>query len=294
MYNNNNLSDYLSSSIFKAIANMSSKSVFIYVKSIDFKYVFLSKNMGNLINLNYHEALGKTDYDFDWSKEQADTFRNDDLFVLNTGKTHISEYLLPIAKKFLWIKTEKIPIFDKNNDIIGILGIAQDITIYKKEALPQKQIINQSEHNNISRYISSPIFKAIASISSKNTFIYVKSIDLKYVFLGKNMCNLSNLNYHEALGKTDYDFGWGKEQADTFRNDDLFVLNTGKTHISEYLLPIAKKFLWIKTEKIPIFDKNNNVIGILGIAQDVTYRKKILSQKQIVNSSNQNTKLLRI
>lgn len=149
-------------------------------------------------------------------------------------------------------------------------------------------------NNNLSDYLSSSIFKAIANMSSKSVFIYVKSIDFKYVFLSKNMGNLINLNYHEALGKTDYDFGWGKEQADTFRNDDLFVLNTGKTHISEYLLPIAKKFLWIKTEKIPIFDKNNNVIGILGIAQDVTYRKKILSQKQIVNSSNQNTKLLRI
>ncbi|XSZ47706.1 hypothetical protein ACP8HZ_05305 [Francisella noatunensis] len=57
----------------------------------------------------------------------------------------------------------------------------------------------------------------------------------------------------------------------------LYVFTTKKSYTSEYLLYINEGFLWIETEKIPIMTENNEVIGILGIAQDVTYRKTLIS-----------------
>ncbi|MBK2356698.1 diguanylate cyclase [Francisella hispaniensis] len=140
-------------------------------------------------------------------------------------------------------------------------------------------------HNDMSEYIFSPAFKAIANISSNEIFVYLKNINSKYVFLSNNICNLSNITLQEALGKSDIDFNWGKKQASAFRNDDLFVTNNKRNHISEYLICNGKNFLWIKTEKIPILDKRQNVIGILGIAQDVSY-KKMLTRSHIANKKN--------
>ncbi|APC91615.1 MULTISPECIES: PAS domain-containing protein [Francisella] len=130
-------------------------------------------------------------------------------------------------------------------------------------------------HSNLNEYISSPLFAAVANISSENIYIYVKDTDSKYVFLSKNMCNLNNIQYQEAIGKNDSYFKWGQKQANAFRNDDLFVLNNKKPHISKYLIPKGDEFLWIKTEKIPILNKDDEAIGILGIAQNISYQKML-------------------
>lgn len=104
-------------------------------------------------------------------------------------------------------------------------------------------------HNDISEYIFSSAFASIANISNSDIFIYLKNLDSKYVFLSNNICKLSNTTHQDALGKSDIDFKWGKKQAKAFRNDDLFVINNKKNHISKYLISNDKNFLWIKTEK---------------------------------------------
>ncbi|MBK2095042.1 PAS domain-containing protein [Francisella philomiragia] len=141
-------------------------------------------------------------------------------------------------------------------------------------------------YDYLSKSISSPIFQAIANINRDDLFLYVKNIDSKYIFLSKNICNLSKIEYEDAIGKYDDDFNWGKEQADAFKSDDLYVFTTKKSHTSEYLLSINGGFLWIETEKIPIMTENNEVIGILGIAQDVTYRKTLISSQYKKNNSS--------
>ncbi|MBK2026065.1 PAS domain-containing protein [Francisella philomiragia] len=141
-------------------------------------------------------------------------------------------------------------------------------------------------YNYLLKSIFSPIFQGIANINRDGLFLYVKNIDSKYIFLSKNICNLSKIEYDDAIGKCDDDFNWGKEQADAFRSDDLYVFTTKKSHTSEYLLSINGGFLWIETEKIPIMTENNEVIGILGIAQDVTYRKTLISSQYKKNNSS--------
>lgn len=84
----NDISEYLFSSAFASIANIyiSSSDIFIYLKNLDSKYVFLSNNICKLSNTTHQDALGKSDIDFKWGKKHAKAFRNDDLFVINNKK----------------------------------------------------------------------------------------------------------------------------------------------------------------------------------------------------------------
>ncbi|APC97233.1 PAS domain-containing protein [Francisella frigiditurris] len=135
------------------------------------------------------------------------------------------------------------------------------------------------------KYLDSPIFNSIRNISSNDVYVFVKDLNSKYIFLSNNLCDLSKLKHNEAVGKKDDEFEWGKAQAEAFKSDDLYVLNTGRSHLSEYLLPFHQ-LLWIKTEKIPIFDEKNKIIGILGIAQDITYKKVLYGKSQQINLVN--------
>ena len=61
----------------------------VYIKDINSKYVFFSKNFQNLVGSNSSLEIGKSDYDL-WDNRLATAFRKDDLVVLkNKEPTHI-------------------------------------------------------------------------------------------------------------------------------------------------------------------------------------------------------------
>ncbi|MES2142510.1 MAG: ATP-binding protein [Pseudomonadota bacterium] len=88
--------------------------------------------------------------------------------------------------------------------------------------------------------------------------------------------NLDLASVEAVIGKTDYDFPVKKEDSDAYRRDDKEVMEsrTPKLNIEEeQTFPDGKK-IYLLTSKVPVFDKNNKVIGILGVYNDITEKKK--------------------
>ena len=58
--------------------------------------------------------------------------------------------------------------------------------------------------------------------------------------------------------------------------DDREVIETGKPKldiIEEVIVP--GKVVWLKTDKVPLTNDNNEIIGVLGISQDITQQKSM-------------------
>ena len=80
---------------------------------------------------------------------------------------------------------------------------------------------------------------------------------------------------YEIVGKTDYDFV-DSDQADFFRENDLKAIQAGGSSSNEEWITFADdghRSLF-DTVKTPMFDSNGTLIGVLGIARDITERKK--------------------
>ncbi len=97
----------------------------------------------------------------------------------------------------------------------------------------------------------------------------------------------------EIVGKTDYDFV-EREQADFFREHDRKAMLAGKPSINEEWLTFAidgkrRRFETIKT---PMFDEDGNIIGVLGIARDITQRT--LAEHALLQSQQQTQQYLNI
>jgi PAS domain S-box-containing protein len=73
----------------------------------------------------------------------------------------------------------------------------------------------------------------------------------------------------DILGKTDYEMGW-RAQADRYRADDLAVMQSGqpKLNYEEPQTGPDGRSLWLQTSKVVLRDKDQGVIGILGIYSD--------------------------
>lgn len=110
--------------------------------------------------------------------------------------------------------------------------------------------------------------------------------DKNRTFLGGNQAFLQDMglkNIGELTGKKDADFFTGSVDAD-FRVDDLEVMGSAKSKIAieEPLNVPGQPDKWLKTNKVPMLNKDGEVIGILGtyeeITAQVTYRNEIEQQ----------------
>ena len=97
------------------------------------------------------------------------------------------------------------------------------------------------------------------------------------VFLACNAIfeKLYGAKEEDIVGKTDYDFV-EKDLADFFRERDLMAITAGKPTSNEEWVTYAEdghKAL-LETIKTPMVDDQGNIIGVLGVARDITERKK--------------------
>lgn len=99
----------------------------IYVKDLQGRYTFVNKQYEKLFHINREEIRGKTDYDI-WSPELADTFRANDLKIIETKiPLSFDERASHDDGLHTYIST-KFPLFDHNGDIYAVAGISTDIT----------------------------------------------------------------------------------------------------------------------------------------------------------------------
>lgn len=75
------------------------------------------------------ELLGKTDYDLVWSNE-AEQYRSDDAKIIASERSRIAfeEPQTTSSGHTAWLRTSKVPLKDQTNQVIGVLGIYEDIS----------------------------------------------------------------------------------------------------------------------------------------------------------------------
>jgi len=95
---------------------------------------------------NPKEVIGKDDFAMPWSQE-ADLYRTDDQHVIETGTPRLryEEPQTPPEGDKIWLETSKVPLRDASGDVIGVLGMYEDITARKEAATREQQYIHRLE-----------------------------------------------------------------------------------------------------------------------------------------------------
>lgn len=115
--------------------------------------------------------------------------------------------------------------------------------------------------------------------------------DTASVFLGCNKAfsDLAGLDSpQDIIGKTDYDLPWGQFQAKSYIQDDQDIIQSKKPklNIEESQTLSNQKDMVLLTSKIPLFSRNGEIMGVLGIFHDITERKQMeLSLAQAKNAA---------
>lgn len=105
--------------------------------------------------------------------------------------------------------------------------------------------------------------------------IYWKDRDLYYLGCNRTCAEAAGLSDPEDIvGRTDYELAWS-DMADQYRADDLAIIRSGWPRIG-FEHPVHRSdssFSWERSSKIPLHDKDGEIIGLLCVNEDITEAK---------------------
>ncbi len=141
-----------------------------------------------------------------------------------------------------------------------ILSITRDITQLKQA---EQRILQQNE-------LLSAILEHLPAR------VFWKDRELRYLGCNKAFASDGGLSSSaEVVGKDDYHMTW-RDQAELYRLDDQQVIDSGYARIGyeePQTTPDGAR-IWLRTSKIPLRDHLGQVIGVLGMYEDITERKR--------------------
>jgi diguanylate cyclase (GGDEF)-like protein/PAS domain S-box-containing protein len=113
--------------IFKTMQDL------IWLKDQDGVYLACNQMFERLVGQPEANIIGKTDYDF-FVRDVADTFRTKDRLAIQKGEPSLNEEWVTFAGSGYraLLETTKTPMYDETNKLIGVLGMARDITKHRQ------------------------------------------------------------------------------------------------------------------------------------------------------------------
>ncbi|MFC3909239.1 PAS domain-containing protein [Legionella dresdenensis] len=233
--------------------------------------VYLGCNQAMLAMLGLKSIVGKTDRELPWRPEEASLIEQSDQQVIQDGREiELEERITLDNGQTITMLTRKKPLLNEEGIIIGILGMALNIS-------EQKRLEEEHRHSH-SQLIKAKEEAEIALnniVANMPGHVYWKNTD--GVYLGCNQRQARNLGLHstdEILGKTDFDLPWPKHIASDFRANDLRIMASGVSEIVEEIAQMDGHEVTVLSQKTPLWNNNGQVIGVLGISMDISDRKK--------------------
>lgn len=239
----------------------------VFWKDRNSVYLGSNQNFANDAGVASPEMLiGKTDYDFTWSKEEADIFHKIDREVMESNKPLlgiVESQVRPDGKR-IWSETNKAPLHDGAGNVIGILGAYGDITdrIETEERLQASQqrlaiLIQQSPLAVIEWDLDFQVKEW--NLAAERVFGYTRD-----EVLGQHARLIIPPEDHAHV-----DAVWAgllsQTGGSTSKNSN--VTKDGRIITCE----------WFNT---PLIDEKGEVIGVASLVQDITDRERLQAEVQ--------------
>ena len=230
----------------------------IYFKDTELRFTRVNKAAAAVLGLsNPDEAVGKDDAHF-FTAEHARRVGLQERHTIETGEPlvdFIEEDRLQDGRT-RWVSTTQVPILDANGEATGLVGISRDITQRRQD----EEALRESEER----------FRAI--FETAVDAIFLKDASHRYTQANPATERYFGVPAAELVAKTSAEV-FGEEASARVAEADARVL-TGEIVDEEDTRPVDGSLRSFRVIKVPLRDDNGNIIGLAGIARDVTERKR--------------------
>ncbi|MBF2019425.1 MAG: PAS domain S-box protein [Hydrococcus sp. C42_A2020_068] len=219
---------------------------------------YLNQRWLDYTGLQPHETLG-----WDWQQ----VLHPDDRLLtfqqwttsLATGNPYEVQYRLRrYDGEYRWHIGRGIPIRDDRGVITYWFGTCTDID----DRMRAEAVLHEKM----------TILNALNQATT--TLIFAKDWQGRVLMANPETLRLMGKSENEVIGRTDVDFQIDREQAQQIMEHDRSVMETGQVQVFEEQLSLPEGTRTFLATKSPYRDERGNVIGTIGVATDITDRKR--------------------
>jgi PAS domain S-box-containing protein len=253
----------------------------IFWKGRDLRYLGCNVAFTRVAGLAHPDAVvGLTDYELPWLKEDSDFYRGCDQQVLETGEplSPVEESMRGSDGRQRWTQTSKVPLRDEQGAVRGVLGILVDVTA-RREAQEQLQLaVAASEAAN------SLLTAQVAEREAMQRALETSELRLRTAVRGAQMIIWAL----DARGTFTFSDGGGLAalglQPGQVVGQSVFDVYSGVPDVlaSARRALAGESFIYdnevagihYETRYKPVFNESGALTGTIGIATDITERRR--------------------
>jgi PAS domain S-box-containing protein len=232
----------------------------IWMKDPDGVYLFCNARFERFFNASEDQIIGRTDYDF-FDRELADFFRSYDRKAIAAGQPSRNEEWVTYAddghRELL--ETIKTPVYDGAGQLMGVLGVAWDITEKKRIEGELRQ--QRTRFINLVDSVDGVVWEADAETF---TFTYVS----------KQAERLLGYPIREWYGEQFWRQHLHPEDRERMYDHSAACTARGEEHTLEYrFLAQDGRILWVQ-DLVTVVAENGQPRWRRGIMVDITGKKE--------------------
>lgn len=164
-----------------------------------------------------------------------------------------------------WLETHASPLCDATGAIKALLAITRDVSSIKRA---YREIERQRAELQL-------------VLDTVPALIFYKDRDRRFIMVNRTHAELVGRSAEYYRGKTDSELG--SPYAAQYRDDDLFVMNTGRAiRGREEPIRTPRGIRWLLTDKLPRLDANGAIVGVVGFSVDITEQR--MSKEKLLES----------
>ncbi|MEO1353553.1 MAG: PAS domain-containing protein, partial [Cyanobacteria bacterium J06635_15] len=216
----------------------------------------LNSNLASFFGKPIAEVIGKTDADL-LPPEVAAPIMEKDQEIMIQGVAQQFEEIIPSQSENRTYLTIKTPLYGTGGDIIGLIGIAQDIN----ERKAMEVSLRQSEQR----------FRDVTEAAGE--YIWEITSDGSYTFVTERAKAVKGYDPDELLGRTPFEF---MPPDDIPRIEAIVQTAAQRKSVFQLehrdILP-SGEVVWEAVSGIPIFNDQDELTGFRGTGLSITERK---------------------
>ncbi len=228
----------------------------VFWKDREFRYLGCNLPFARDAGLRSPEdIIGKDDFELTWV-ETAHLYRADDRLVMetNTVKLGFEEPQTTKEGEQRWLLTSKMPLRDRDGNVLGILGTYEDMTERRKSEEAQRRLLQAVEHTD--------------------EVIFMTDASGVITYTNPAFQRVYGYTREEVLGKTPRILKSGRWDQRTYA-DFWNTILAGHSLRGEIVNKTkAGALITVQSTVSPVYVGDRTLIGFIAIQEDITARKQ--------------------
>lgn len=246
----------------KIRAMLSSTEEGFYMISPDFDIIMINEAGKKILYDSTGKRVRENDQILQYVQEERKEKFKELVAKVMRGSVEDTEIVIITAEGEQWYHNTYFPVRNEKGQVIAVCIAAKNVT--------ERKLVDRA-WEKISEEREAYQFRLQSILDNTPLIMFIKDIEGRYLLINRSFKDAFSVTEEQVIGKTDFDFE-NDDDAIRYREADELVVSTLEHVQTDETVQMADGEHNLLIVKFPLFDKDDIVYGVGGIATDITER----------------------